>query len=245
MEYDPDKGQHFLIDEEVLGIEVKEANLVKKDRVIEIGAGKGILTQELADKAGEVLAFEIDGRFEEELREIKKVKFVMGNALSYDWRGYNKIVSNISYSLSEPVVMKAIWDGIDEMILIVGENFKELLFSKESKIGAVANLNYNIKPIVKVNKEAFEPAPRVDSWLVKFKAKKCTKIEEFLKRVIFRNGKIKNSLLYSFVEEGKTKKEAREIIAEMGIDEDVLEKPTAKITARFILKLEEELVKFL
>ncbi len=245
MEVDLDKGQHFLIDEDILKLEIEEAKLMKSDRVIEIGAGNGVLTRELIGKVGKLTAFEIDEQFVDELKEIKKAKIIIGNALSYDWRGHNKIVSNISYSLSEPVIMKAIWDGIEELTLIVGENFKELLLSEESKVGIVANLVYDIKPVSNVDKKSFNPIPRVDSWLVKLTKKKGTKLEELLKRIIFRNGKIKNSIIYALVEEGKTKKEAKEIVSALKIAESVLEKPVAKITGKFILYLKDNLVKAL
>jgi 16S rRNA (adenine1518-N6/adenine1519-N6)-dimethyltransferase len=245
MEYDPDKGQHFLVDDDVLELEIETAALIKKDKVIEIGAGKGILTRELVKRAGEVLAFEIDERFLNELKEIKKAKVIMGNALSYDWRNYNKIVSNISYSLSEPVIMKAIWDGIEELTLIIGENFKELICSEESKIGIITNLVYNVKPISKVDRSSFNPSPKVNSWLVKLFLKKGSKIENLLKKIIFRNGKIKNSIIYSLVEEGFTKKESKEILEKMNLEETTLEKPVASITGKFILILMEKLEGFL
>jgi 16S rRNA (adenine1518-N6/adenine1519-N6)-dimethyltransferase len=245
MEYDPDKGQHFLVDDDVLELEIETAALIKKDKVIEIGAGKGILTRELVKRAGEVLAFEIDERFLNELKEIKKAKVIMGNALSYDWRNYNKIVSNISYSLSEPVIMKAIWDGIEELTLIIGENFKELICSEESKIGIITNLVYKVKPISKVDRSSFNPSPKVNSWLVKLFLKKGSKIENLLKKIIFRNGKIKNSIIYSLVEEGFTKKESKEILEKMNLEETTLEKPVASITGKFILILMEKLEGFL
>ena len=236
-----EKDQHFLVDKKILQLEIEKANLNQDDKVLEIGAGSGTLTQEIVKKTNNVLAFEIDGTFEKELKKIKGAKIIIGNALEYDWRGYNKIVSNIPYSLSEPVIMKSIWDGIGELTLIVGENFKNILCSQETKIGILANLVYEISPIVKVDKKSFSPVPRVNSWLVKLSSKKGDKITDILKQIIFRNGKIKNSIVYSLIGEGLTKKQAKKAVEEMKIEKLVLEKPTSKMTGKFILILKKKL----
>jgi len=55
-----DLGQHFLIDEKALDKIVETANLTKDDKVIEVGPGMGILTRELCQNAGEVIAIELD-----------------------------------------------------------------------------------------------------------------------------------------------------------------------------------------
>ncbi len=243
---DLDKGQHLLIDEKILKKEIESAELSKKDNVLEIGAGTGILTEELAKNSGKVLSFEIDKTFEENLKKLEKkyenLKIIYDNALKYSWKNYSKIVSNIPYSLSEPVILKAINDSVEELSLIVGENFKELLSKKETKIGIVADLFFNFEPIISINKKAFNPNPRVNSELVKLKRKNPrNKTEEILRKIIAKKGKIKNAIIYSLVEIGKTKNQARKIISEMKIDEKILEKPVGKITGKFILRLKREI----
>jgi len=241
---DLNKGQHLLMDKKILKKEIETAELSKKDNVLEIGAGAGILTEELAKNSGKVLSFEIDKTFEENLKELEKkcknLKIIYDNALKYSWKNYSKIVSNIPYSLSEPVILKAINDELEELILIVGENFKELLSKKETKIGIVADLFFDFEPIISINKKAFNPNPKVNSWLVKLKRKNPEdRIEEILRKIILKKGKIKNAIIYSLVEIGKTKNQARKIISEMKIDEEILEKPVSKITGKFILRLKD------
>jgi 16S rRNA (adenine1518-N6/adenine1519-N6)-dimethyltransferase len=243
---DLDKGQHMLIDEEILRKEIEIADLCKKDKVLEIGAGTGNLTKELVKNAGKVVAIEIDKDFKKELEEIKEKNknliVIYDNALEHDWKDYNKIVSNIPYSLSEPVVLKAIKEGVEELILIIGENFKEILSARKSKIGIIADLFYKFQPIKLVKKESFNPKPRVDSWLIKLERKDIvTDVEEVLKKIVLKDGKTKNAIMYSLVEHGKTKNEAREIIDKMGINNQVLEKPVKKITGKFLLRLKESL----
>lgn len=238
------KDQHFLIDKKVLEKEISISDLSGKDRVIEIGAGTGILTRELAKKSGKLLVFEIDKKFESSLKKLESsnIKIIYDNALKSSWRGYNKIVSNLPYSLSEPVIMKAIESGIEELTLIVGENFKNILEKKQSKIGILADLFFNFHAVMFVDKSSFSPSPRVDSWLIKLIRKtKKNKGEEFIARFVSKRGKIKNALLHSFMEKGKTKNQSREIVKKLNIPSSVLEKPVGKITGKFIIRLKNAL----
>ena len=59
-----------------------------------------------------------------------------------------------------------------------------------------------------------------------------------------KNGKIKNSIIYSLVESGKTKNQAREILNKIGLHESILEKPAKKLTAELIKRIKENLEKF-
>src|SRR3989344_3286340 len=205
---DPSKEQHLLVGKEVLELLGKEINqLVKpEDKIIEIGSGTGILTEKLINKAKKLLCFEIDKKFERELskfKEFSNIKIIYEDCLKYDWRGYNKIIASIPYSLSGPVIEKAIWDNIKELLLIVGEKFKSKLLSRDNKIGIIANLFFRIKQIQKIEKENFTPIPSVDSFLIKLeRKKKLEKTDRIFGNMLLRNGKIKNSLIYALVSEG-------------------------------------------
>lgn len=249
MSFLPEKGQHLLINEDIVKREIKEANLSKKDNIIEIGAGTGILTEELAKNAGKVLAFEIDEKFKQELDELKRrhgnISIIYGDALKQDWKGYKKIVSNIPYFLAGDIILKAIKTNIALLVMIVGEDFKKKLEKKEGKIGIIADLFYETKPIMKIEKEYFSPPPKVNSWLIKMKKKEeKNEINNLLRQIIIKKGKIKNSILHSLMEIGKTKNQARELIKEMKIPENILNKPMEKITGEFILRLKKELENF-
>ena len=236
-----EKDQHLLKNKEIIKKELEEADIKKEDRIIEIGAGTGNLTFELAKNGCKVLAFEIDEKFDKFLEKIKNkynnLEIIYGNALDYDWKEYNKIVANIPYSASEAILQKAISSDIKEIVIIVSEGFKEKLLSEE-KIGLIADTFYNIKPICKVYRENFFPIPRTDSWLIKLEKKENKSI---IKKILLKKGKIKNAIIYSLVEEGKTKNQAREIIKKLHLDKQVLEKPVGRITAKFLIRLKNEL----
>ena len=182
---DLNKGQHFLTDKKALSDEINAASLSAKDSVIEIGAGEGVLTSQLIKKSGKVLAFEIDLQYKEKLEALKSNKnnleIIYKDAMKSSWKGYNKIVSNIPYLVSEQLLNKSIKEKIPELILIAGEKLKEKLEKVDSKIGFITNLFYNIKFIRKVEKNCFSPPPRVNSWLMKFKLKENnSKIDSLL-----------------------------------------------------------------
>jgi 16S rRNA (adenine1518-N6/adenine1519-N6)-dimethyltransferase len=238
----PEKDQHILTDCKEL---VKAAKLVKKDRVIEIGAGTGIITKELAKKAEKVLAFEIDKKFTEYLEPLKEkcpnLEIVYGNALDYGWKGYNKIVSNIPFSLSEPTILKAIAEETETLMLIVSESFKENLLS-DSKIGVVTRLFFDVKPLSLLKKELFVPPPKTECWVVMLRRTKAdSEADRILRNIVLSERKIKNAIIYAFVKIKKTKNRAREIIKKMDIDEKTLDKPAKKATAKFLLMLKEGL----
>lgn len=245
---DLEKGQHLLADKKTLMKEIQISDIAKEDKVLEIGAGTGILTRELVKKSKKVLAFEIDDKFKQDLSELEKeypnLKVIYDNALKYDWTGYSKIVSNIPYSLSEQLINKALREEIPHIILIIGENFKNILEGKETKAGIIANLFYNIEFIMKVNKKNFFPPPRIDSWLIKLDKKKIfSEAESIIISILKRKGKLKNAILYSLIERGKTKRESKKIIEDMKIYKQILEKPTNRITANLLIRLLEEFQK--
>lgn len=241
MKQEREFGQHFLIDKSILKKEIEIANLSKKDSVIEIGAGKGTLTKEILKKAGKVLAFELDLSLKEEL-EKQKLNVNFSDALKSSWQGYNKIVSNIPYNLSEQVILKAIDEGIEELTLIVGENFKEILEKKETKIGIITDFFFDFEPILKIDKTCFEPAPRVNSWLIKLRAKNAAKEEKILQEIILRSGKTKNAIIHALMNEGKTKNQAREILEKINLDEEVLDKSNKNITGKVLVRIKDYLV---
>ncbi|MCR4327765.1 MAG: hypothetical protein NUV46_04250 [Nanoarchaeota archaeon] len=242
-----EKQQHFLKNKEILKKEIKIAKLKKTDNVIEIGSGDGRLTKLISEKVKTLTSYETDLDFKSNLEslKLKNTKFIFESALKHSWREHNKMVSNIPYSLSEPVIMKAIKDEIKELTLIVGENFANLLKEKETKIGIISNLYFDISFIEKINKKDFEPVPRVDSYLIYLKRKKPTELETVIQSILEKEGKTKNAIIKTLQNYGKTKNEARKIIEEMNLNIETLNKSTKNMSGKFIEFLNEKLNKFL
>src|ERR1043165_6872374 len=107
-------GQNFLHDVHQLERIVAAAELIKTDKVLEIGPGLGPLTELLLARAGEVLAVEIDARLVEILRarfSAAHFRLVHEDALDFvkrekgDWSGW-KLVANLPYSVASPILVE-------------------------------------------------------------------------------------------------------------------------------------------
>ena len=129
-------------------------------------------------------------------------------------------------------------------MIITGEKFKYKLEKKQGKIGIIADLFYEVEPVMEIRNSAFSPPPKVKSWLIKLKRKKAkNKADDLLRRIVVKKGKIKNAIIYSFVEIGKTKNQARETIKKMNIPEETLNKSVKMVTDIFLIKLKGNLLK--
>jgi len=239
----PEREQHFLENEKILDEEITLAKLSRNDVVVEIGAGDGRLTKLISEKARFVFAYEKDERFRKTLDKLnlKNVKFVFGDALKEKWQRHEKIVSNIPYSLSGSLIEKAIKEETKELTLIVGKKFKEILEKRETKIGVVANLYFEINFFREVKKNEFSPKPRTNSYLIQLKRKKPTEIESVLQAILEKDCKTKNAILKTLVGLGRTKNSARKILDEMNLSSETLEKSVKSVSGKFIEKVEEKL----
>jgi len=214
MKYD----QHFLIDEKVIQRTIKEANLKKSDTILEIGPGKGILTKELTKKS-KVIAIEID----ENLKlNIKNLKLIHGNALKLINKvNFNKIISNIPYSITEPLFKKLFKKDFDLGILLIGKNFYDLI-QQDSKWSIIIPEFFKVIKLMEVPKASFEPRPRTTSVLIKLTPKKKNKVIH--KLILQSDKKLKNALLKIYWDSNLTKKQAKEKIESLSIPESILEK---------------------
>src|SRR5207342_2256197 len=104
-------GQHFLVDENMLGVIGRHAQLQPSDVVLEVGPGTGILTAYLASRVCRVHAVELDRSLEEPLREtlagVDNVSVVFGDAVTFDYESLDpqpaKLVANLPYNVATPL----------------------------------------------------------------------------------------------------------------------------------------------
>ena len=108
-----------MIDFEIICRIVDAAKIKTNETILEIGAGKGYLTKALAKEAKKVIAVEIDSKLKKYLK-MKKVQVIIGNALENIHNlQFDKIVSNIPYSISEPLINKLIFENFKVAILTI------------------------------------------------------------------------------------------------------------------------------
>ena len=221
-------GQNFLIDESVIKNIVDSAEICDNDIVIEVGPGIGNMTCELAKKAKKVIAVEIDQNLKPDLP--KNVELIYADALDLiEKKQFNKIISNIPYSISEPLLEKLLKLNFDLIVLLVGENFYSLL-SKDSKLSIIADSFFKIEKISDVPRTSFDPSPRVDSVLIRIKKKLPSEKEKIIQEFVLQSDKkVKNALINALTRTKKlTQKQAKEKLK--GIPDRLLDKLTSYLS---------------
>jgi len=221
--------QHFLDNNKILQTEIEISNIKENDIILEIGAGDGRLTRLiLENKPNKLISIEIDSSLEEQLRKIKEkfsnFDYIIGNGLEeIKNHKFTKIISNIPYSITEPLYNFILDNKIEYIVLLHGEKFYNQILSKESKWYYFVNAFYNMKLIEEVDGKEFKPNAKVKSVLIKLELKnenELTKKEIFFQSLFERKDRnTKNAIIYSLVEIGITKKESKKIIEKLNLNE--------------------------
>jgi 16S rRNA (adenine1518-N6/adenine1519-N6)-dimethyltransferase len=172
-------GQHFLVDENILGVIGRLAELEASDEVLEIGPGLGVLTRYLAERVARVHAVEIDASLEPQLRDIDVVLHI-GDALQLDLASLapdaTKLVANLPYNIATPLLVESL-DGlpqIERWCVMVQREVADRLFAvpRTKAYGSVSVLVQLVCERIgfhPVSRTVFRPPPNVDSALVAFR----------------------------------------------------------------------------
>lgn len=174
-------GQNFLIDWEVLQKIIQSANLSKQDRIIEIGAGFGILTRELAERTKKVWAIELEKRFIPPLRKLA-VAFPAVEIIKEDVLKVNigalvkqepyKLVANIPYNITSQVLRRFLEQEPKPSLIVflIQKEVAERIVAEPGNISLLSvsvQLYGNPKIVQQVDKRSFWPQPQVDSVILK------------------------------------------------------------------------------
>lgn len=166
------KDQHFLIDQQVLGRIVEYGQLTSSDTVLEIGAGYGNLTEKLAQKAGKVIAIEVDRELASSLDRFENVEVIIGDALKLDFLHFNKVISNLPYSISSPVTFKLLEYKFDRGILMYQHEFAKRMAATPGnkdygRLSIAVQFRANVEILEVVPRIAFSTPPEVNSAIVR------------------------------------------------------------------------------
>jgi len=226
-------GQHFLVDENILGVIGRLAELEDDDIVLEVGPGLGILTTYLADRVRQVYAIELDTslgpRLVERLAGRPNVELRFGDALQLDLvteaPGSNKLVANLPYNIATPLIVESL-DRLPDLAhwtVMVQREVADRLFAHPSTkaYGAVSVLVQLVTERTgfhPVSPSVFRPRPNVESALVAFRRTGVPPDFRALKRVVegsfaHRRKRLANSLELAGVVD---RPRAEEAIAQLG-----------------------------
>jgi 16S rRNA (adenine1518-N6/adenine1519-N6)-dimethyltransferase len=172
-------GQHFLVDENILGVIGRLAELGPDDVVLEIGPGLGILTRYLAERVARVHAVELDRTLEPHLAGLPgNVELELGDALRLDLGRLvpTKLVANLPYNVATPVIVESL-DGLPTVQLwcvMVQREVADRLFAAPSTkaygaVSVLVQLAAERTGFHPVSRNVFRPRPNVDSALVAFR----------------------------------------------------------------------------
>jgi 16S rRNA (adenine1518-N6/adenine1519-N6)-dimethyltransferase len=176
-------GQHFLVDENILGVIERLAELGPADVVLEIGPGLGVLTTRLADRARHVHAVELDRSLAPHLAVLAarpNVDLHWGDALQLDLAALDpaptKLVANLPYNVATPIVAESL-DGLPSLELwavMVQREVADRFFATPSTkayggVSVLVQLASERTGFHPVSRTVFRPPPNVESALVAFR----------------------------------------------------------------------------
>ena len=212
-------GQNFLTDTNILQKIVDTAEIDKKVNVIEIGPGIGALTEFLAENAAEVMAFEIDDRLvpilADTLRDFDNVTVINQDILKVDLAQYIaefknpdlpiKVVANLPYYITTPILMHLIESGIpfSEFVVMMQKEVADRI-SAQPNTKAYGSLSIAVqyymtaKVAFIVPRTVFVPSPNVDSAILKMVRREQPAVEVQDEKFFFKVSKA------SFVHRRKT-----------------------------------------
>jgi 16S rRNA (adenine1518-N6/adenine1519-N6)-dimethyltransferase len=224
-------GQHFLVDENILRVIERLAELSPTDVVLEIGPGRGILTRFLADRVAFVHAVEIDRSLEPFLPTSENVRLHWGDALALDLGALDpppgKLVANLPYNVATPIVVESLdcLPQVESWCVMVQREVADRFFARPSTkaygaVSVLVQLATERTGSHPVTREVFRPRPNVDSMLVAFRRTGLPADWTALKRVVeagfaHRRKTLPNSIALSGV---ATRERADEALRTLGRD---------------------------
>jgi 16S rRNA (adenine1518-N6/adenine1519-N6)-dimethyltransferase len=227
-------GQHFLVDDNILGVIGRLADLQPEDVVLEIGPGPGGLTAYLSDRVARVHAVELDRRLQRYLQtrfeNSANVELRFADAVTLDPAELDppptKLVSNLPYNVATPIVVESFdrFPSIELWCVMVQREVADRFFAgpRTKAYGAVSVLvqvaaeRIGFHP---VSRSVFRPPPNVDSALVAFRRRSSPPPIPWpeLKRVVeaafaHRRKRLPNSLELAGLIDRKRAEEALETL---------------------------------
>ena len=174
-------GQHFLNDKQILSTIVDALSPTPTDTVVEVGPGRGSLTDILVERSGRVIGVEIDRALAEQLgkkyAERSNVQIVQGDVLETDLHALAGadflLIGNVPYYITTPIVFKALEPPIPRrsVFLVQREVAERMAATADTEAYGALSVNVaavaNVDHVMNVPAGAFQPPPKVESAVVR------------------------------------------------------------------------------
>ena len=207
-------GQNFLVDERIAQRIVDAAEITDEEDILEIGPGRGILTERLARIGKSLTAVEKDKWLYTVIKQRlrgENIKIIEGDIMEVDIPNIDVIVSNIPYSISSPLLFRLFESEWDRAIIMFQEEFANRLIATHGtkqygRLTVMASMYVKCKKLFRVSRNMFLPQPKVHSVVVELKREipdygvKDLEVFDKVVRAIFthRRKTLKNALKTSF-----------------------------------------------
>ncbi|HJW97117.1 MAG TPA: rRNA adenine N-6-methyltransferase family protein [archaeon] len=230
----PGLDQHFMTDQALVKKIVALAGIRKGETVLEIGAGKGTVTKEIAKKATKVIAVEIDSHLEPFLKGVRgpNVEVRFENALDFldsQKPEFDRIISNTPYSICEALVRRLPHFTFKKGVFAFPKSFAYKLLEKGEKrtrLSFLAQEFFQIKLGQEIPKTTFSPVPKTSSVIVVFTPKKKRSLAAALlmrEKMLLKNA-LREAICEGILGRKSTKREAKKAIKALNLSNTLLEK---------------------
>ena len=248
IQLDPNLDQQHLADDRLLKEMVDLADIRNTEIVLEVGAGCGNITELIAERAKKVYAIEKSRKFlpvlKEKLESHGNVQIIVGDAVKIEFPRFDKIISNLPYSICEALMQKLIHHDFRVAVLILPLSFARKIAANPddpsySRLTLMVSFFYDVQIEEIIKPHAYIPAPNVYTTLVKLTRRDRSNLKDQVIRGLFLQGdkKIRNALRNALIDAyGRvlkvklTKREARKIAESFNIDPRLTDRRVARMS---------------
>jgi len=244
---DTNLDEQQLIDTEVIRRLISDAEVTKADVALEVGSGCGNITTALAEATGRVVAVEKNTKFlpllKERLAPLGNVELIHGDALRMRLPPFNKLVSNLPFSICEALAQRLIHLSFELAPLIVPSSFADIVTAHEgdphySRLSLISNAFFTSERLEEISSDAYYPPISGSTSILRLKPKAADDPrQEILRHVLLQSDKkLKNALREALIasshtlESPSTKREAKKRIQSMDLGRALLEKRGARLS---------------
>lgn len=212
----PTKDQHFLVDKDMIEQICDNAHIEDGESIVEIGGGSGAITDFLAARNNSITVIEKDPYYASFLRERYKdndrVTVIEGDALDFDYNNYDRIVANLPFTITEPLLINLASTGalnydstnpkgsrLKGITLVLSQNSTRKMVSpvqitegnsRHSNqefgiMGVICKAFCDVDIVKAIGSDCFYPEPAVTSFLVNLTPKKeKTTVDRILREML-------------------------------------------------------------
>jgi len=178
-------GQNFLIDHHFISKIVNEINPKVSTNILEIGPGKGAITEPILKKTNHISVVEIDPDMIEILKHkisTKNISILAENVLNINdefFKKFNKIIGNLPYYIATEIILKLtkIYSSSSELYFMVQKEVAERITAKPSnksfgRLSVILQYYFDTELLFEIPPEAFSPQPKITSAFIRLIRKK-------------------------------------------------------------------------